>query len=337
MLACVSPSDSNFVETLSTLKYANRARNIKNRVSINQEFAGSSVEVNQLRAQVAKLKMELQALRAAQGPSTTNNAMITSNGNELNALREEVNRLRARVQEVSDELCQVKTQRDTLIMEREFSHVPSEDLPRLLKELMQQQSESQEKPSLSSSTSSTELPPQAVGMIAHYQKTIQNLRNELADTQERLAFVESTQAPMMHALAMASDITPTPSFSVSKSSRRRARGNNGRRRRVHASSSSSTRGFRSSRASKVPGSTKRRSEPADDAPLPPQPVAQTDNQDIEQWLQETIGFLGPSDNLRSEVRDSIYKARAEIEKGLKVLEDIKVFFTSSLYNFSTDP
>ncbi|PKK66962.1 kinesin-domain-containing protein, partial [Rhizophagus irregularis] len=29
MLACVSPADSNFMETLNTLKYANRARNIK--------------------------------------------------------------------------------------------------------------------------------------------------------------------------------------------------------------------------------------------------------------------------------------------------------------------
>ncbi|RGB31584.1 P-loop containing nucleoside triphosphate hydrolase protein, partial [Rhizophagus diaphanus] len=36
MLACVSPADSNFMETLNTLKHANRARNIKNKVSINE-------------------------------------------------------------------------------------------------------------------------------------------------------------------------------------------------------------------------------------------------------------------------------------------------------------
>ena len=29
MIACVSPADSNFEETLNTLKYANRAKNIK--------------------------------------------------------------------------------------------------------------------------------------------------------------------------------------------------------------------------------------------------------------------------------------------------------------------
>ena len=33
MIACISPSDRDFMETLNTLKYANRARNIKNKVS----------------------------------------------------------------------------------------------------------------------------------------------------------------------------------------------------------------------------------------------------------------------------------------------------------------
>ncbi|KAI9205435.1 P-loop containing nucleoside triphosphate hydrolase protein, partial [Polychytrium aggregatum] len=37
MLACVSPSDSNYGETVNTLNYANRTRNIKNRVAINQD------------------------------------------------------------------------------------------------------------------------------------------------------------------------------------------------------------------------------------------------------------------------------------------------------------
>lgn len=34
MIACVSPTDRDFMETLNTLKYSNRARNIKNKVSI---------------------------------------------------------------------------------------------------------------------------------------------------------------------------------------------------------------------------------------------------------------------------------------------------------------
>lgn len=58
MIACVSPSDRDFMETLNTLKYANRARNIKNRVTANQEQSGQQVQA--LRAELARLRLELQ-------------------------------------------------------------------------------------------------------------------------------------------------------------------------------------------------------------------------------------------------------------------------------------
>ena len=57
MIACVSPSDRDFMETLNTLKYANRARNIKNKVMVNQDK--SSKMIAELRAQVQELQMEL--------------------------------------------------------------------------------------------------------------------------------------------------------------------------------------------------------------------------------------------------------------------------------------
>lgn len=37
MVACISPSDKDFMESLSTLKYANRARNIQNKAVVNQD------------------------------------------------------------------------------------------------------------------------------------------------------------------------------------------------------------------------------------------------------------------------------------------------------------
>ena len=349
MMACVSPADTNFVETLSTLKYANRARNIKNRVSMNQEYAGSSVEVSQLRSQLAKLKMELNTLRASGGaggstmvmPGFNNNA----SNNEVNALRQEINKLRARVQEASDELCQVSAERDSLLLERQLNDLPSENLPALLDQLNNFNNNSTSNDGGDSATPATTT--NTIPMIAHYQKTIKDLRNELQDTRERLAFVENTQAPMMHALAMTSQMTPQPSLSTSaRSSRRR----NGSSRRKRAGKNGNTVGshvtFRSSRASKVPGTTTDNSnnkkgratrttpintitaaeKTTTDTDLPaPIPISPTDNQDIEQWLQETIGpfnFSGTSD-IRTEVRDSISKARMEIEKGMKVLEDVR--------------
>lgn len=62
MVACVSPSDRDFMETLNTLKYANRARNIKNKVVVNQDKA--SQQIGTLRAEVARLQMELLEYKA---------------------------------------------------------------------------------------------------------------------------------------------------------------------------------------------------------------------------------------------------------------------------------
>ncbi|XP_071509041.1 kinesin-like protein KIF21A [Diadema antillarum] len=57
MIACVSPSDPDFMETLNTLRYANRARNIKNVVVANQDKTSRQLAV--LRAEIKRLQDEL--------------------------------------------------------------------------------------------------------------------------------------------------------------------------------------------------------------------------------------------------------------------------------------
>ena len=37
MIACVSPAETNYEESLNSLKYASRARNIKNKPVINRD------------------------------------------------------------------------------------------------------------------------------------------------------------------------------------------------------------------------------------------------------------------------------------------------------------
>lgn len=50
----VSPADVNYGETLSTLRYANRAKNIINKPTINED---SNVKlIRELRAEIARLK-----------------------------------------------------------------------------------------------------------------------------------------------------------------------------------------------------------------------------------------------------------------------------------------
>lgn len=54
MIAAVSPADCNYGETLSTLRYANRAKNIINKPTINED---ANVKlIKELREEIQKLK-----------------------------------------------------------------------------------------------------------------------------------------------------------------------------------------------------------------------------------------------------------------------------------------
>ncbi|PVV04038.1 hypothetical protein BB560_001475 [Smittium megazygosporum] len=59
MIACITESKHNYNESLSTLRYANRARNIKNKVVISEQKVGSS-EVYSLKMQIENLKKQLE-------------------------------------------------------------------------------------------------------------------------------------------------------------------------------------------------------------------------------------------------------------------------------------
>ena len=66
MIACVSPTEWNAAETVNTLKYANRARNIENRAIINEREAGWD-DVERLQNMVSRLRKDLETLKEA-GP-----------------------------------------------------------------------------------------------------------------------------------------------------------------------------------------------------------------------------------------------------------------------------
>ena len=61
MIAACSPAETNFNETLNTLKYASRARNIKNKPVVNRDPA--SQQIAQLRQMVYELQKELLSTR----------------------------------------------------------------------------------------------------------------------------------------------------------------------------------------------------------------------------------------------------------------------------------
>mmetsp|Transcript_36339 Transcript_36339/g.74047 ORF Transcript_36339/g.74047 Transcript_36339/m.74047 type:complete len:1130 (-) Transcript_36339:43-3432(-) len=85
-LACVSPSDTNASETLSTLQYANRARNIKNAPTRNVDE--TAVELQRLHAMNNLLKREL--VRQRFGPEMQRTNEDIGNINDKLLLREDV-------------------------------------------------------------------------------------------------------------------------------------------------------------------------------------------------------------------------------------------------------
>ncbi|KAG0043772.1 hypothetical protein BGZ83_011056 [Gryganskiella cystojenkinii] len=80
MIACVSPSELNLGETLNTLKYANRARNIKNSSSLNQEINMDNPEY--LRSIIQKLKLEIKILKEKSAAAATGIVTNESSGTE---------------------------------------------------------------------------------------------------------------------------------------------------------------------------------------------------------------------------------------------------------------
>uniref|UniRef100_A0A4W3HP06 Kinesin-like protein KIF21A n=1 Tax=Callorhinchus milii TaxID=7868 RepID=A0A4W3HP06_CALMI len=116
MIACISPSDRDFMETLNTLKYANRARNIKNKVMLNQDKASQQISV--LRGEIARLQMELTEYKTGKriigddGVESINdmfheNGMLqTENTNlrmRIKAMQETIESLRARITQLLSE------------------------------------------------------------------------------------------------------------------------------------------------------------------------------------------------------------------------------------------
>ncbi|XP_072977535.1 kinesin-like protein KIN-4C [Typha angustifolia] len=91
MIACISPADSNAEETINTLKYANRARNIQNKAVINRDPV--TAEMQRMRSQLEQLQAELLFCRGG-GPSLE----------EIQVLQHRISLLEVRNAELHQEL-----------------------------------------------------------------------------------------------------------------------------------------------------------------------------------------------------------------------------------------
>uniref|UniRef100_A0A8C4HBU9 Kinesin family member 21B n=1 Tax=Dicentrarchus labrax TaxID=13489 RepID=A0A8C4HBU9_DICLA len=119
MIACISPSDRDFMETLNTLKYANRARNIKNKVVVNQDK--TSQQISAMRAEIARLQMELMEYKAGKRVACEEGSEGYSDLYQENAmLQRENDTLRLRVKAMQETIDHLNT-RVTHLLANEVS------------------------------------------------------------------------------------------------------------------------------------------------------------------------------------------------------------------------
>ncbi|KAK4053820.1 hypothetical protein OIV83_001476 [Microbotryomycetes sp. JL201] len=107
MIACISATELNVNETLSTVKYANRARNIKNRAEINEMEVGWD-DVEYLQRTVTKLRAELAGLRNGDA-SVINRISEEGEEREGASLRDQFNELQQRYAQQTADLAAVQT------------------------------------------------------------------------------------------------------------------------------------------------------------------------------------------------------------------------------------
>jgi len=98
MVSCVSPADSNIEETMSTLRYSDRARKIKNKPIVNMD--GNDAELNRLRAENHELRQKMRS----SGDMGCSSAEMEAKDRALAALKDENRTLSRALNAAQEEL-----------------------------------------------------------------------------------------------------------------------------------------------------------------------------------------------------------------------------------------
>ncbi|XP_042636611.1 kinesin-like protein KIF27 [Orycteropus afer afer] len=91
MITCVSPSSSDFDESLNSLKYANRARNIRNKPTVN--FSPESDRMDEMEFEIKLLREALQSQQASISQTSQTHSEGTPDKSKIHSLEELVTQL----------------------------------------------------------------------------------------------------------------------------------------------------------------------------------------------------------------------------------------------------
>ncbi|KAJ3694926.1 hypothetical protein LUZ60_000303 [Juncus effusus] len=172
MIACISPADCNAEETINTLKYANRARNIQNKAVINRDPVAA--EMQRMRSQLEQLQAELLFSRTA-GASLE----------EIQILQQKVSLLEMKNEELSQQLKETHSTCDHMAQKALDAQVEKDQL--MLKIELARGGKSWDEIDMSKG--------QEVDLMKSYLARIQQLESELRKRQSvasssRSAFLE---------------------------------------------------------------------------------------------------------------------------------------------------
>uniref|UniRef100_A0AAQ4Q7S9 Kinesin family member 21B n=1 Tax=Gasterosteus aculeatus aculeatus TaxID=481459 RepID=A0AAQ4Q7S9_GASAC len=182
MIACVSPSDRDFMETLNTLKYANRARNIRNKVVVNQDK--TSQQISALRAEIARLQMELMEYKAGKRVAGDDGSEGYSDMFQENAmLQRENDTMRLRVKAMQETIDHLNTR---------VTHLVANQVSSLL-------------------TKSSEGNEEIGALIQNYIREVEELRTKLLESEAMNESLRRQAARLSsRPLFPSSTLSPTP-------------------------------------------------------------------------------------------------------------------------------
>ncbi|NXG17654.1 KIF4 protein, partial [Grallaria varia] len=132
MIACVSPADSNLEETLNTLRYADRARKIKNKPIVNVD--PQAAELHQLKQQIQELQVLLLQAHGGTLPVSLNSLAPSEN---LQSLMEKNQLLMEENQKLSQGLSEAAGQTAQMLERMILTEQENEKMNAKLEQLQQ--------------------------------------------------------------------------------------------------------------------------------------------------------------------------------------------------------
>uniref|UniRef100_A0ACB8EE85 Chromosome-associated kinesin kif4a n=1 Tax=Sphaerodactylus townsendi TaxID=933632 RepID=A0ACB8EE85_9SAUR len=199
LIACVSPADSNTEETLNTLRYADRARKIKNRPIVNVD--PKAAEIDQLRLQVQQLQvLLLQAhggtLPVSIGGDPSENLQSLMEKNQ--ALAEENEKLSCGLSEASGQIAQMRER--IIILEQQLEKTSAK-----MEELRQHEALNLDLQKTLETLEDDELKHQVTSFCS-LQQTIARLQSAEADLSDQSSSEKDATRHALHQAQMSKEL-----------------------------------------------------------------------------------------------------------------------------------